>query len=73
MYRRVASGGSPEPSLEDAMQYDGQENSGQITIEMLQKAYAQATFHGKPDQMYFYCKPEEYEKVKEALEKMFSE
>lgn len=55
------------------MQYDGQENSGQITIEMLQKAYAQATFHGKPDQMYFYCKPEEYEKVKEALEKMFSE
>lgn len=45
---------------------------GSITLEMLQKAYAQATFRGMPDQMYFYCKPDEYEDVKKYLDEMFS-
>lgn len=53
------------------MHYDAPENTGQITLKMLQDAYAETLKYRYPNPTVFFCKPDEYPAVKELVEKIF--
>ena len=53
------------------MYYDAKENTGQVTLEMLQKAYAETLGTYKYEYPMILCNPEEYPWMKESMEKIF--
>lgn len=53
------------------MSYDAPENTGKITLKMLQDAFSETMKQSEHTPMVILCKPDEYPQVKEWADRIF--